>query len=315
MLVEVDDSVLEETRGMNALIEAVLASSPPIHTMDPVETRRQRKTGEGIFPLPVYSERAKNRVISSRGGDLTLRVFEAENPIGVFLHVHGGGWVLGSADQQDGPLQLIADTANVTVVSVEYRLAPEHPFPLPLEDTVDAAMWLLETGLGEYGVDRAILGGESAGAHLSLLTILKLRDTGVDISPFVGLNLNYGAYDLSGTPSQHQWGDRNLILSEPIARYFAEQLTPNMTTDDRQDPSISPLYADLSGLPPALFTVGELDMLFDDSLFMHTLWQKAGHESRLDVYPESVHGFNGFPSAMTDIAMQRQMAWLQERLG
>lgn len=314
MLVEVDDSVLEEAREMNALVEAVLASAPSIHTLDPVETRRQRATGEGIFPAPQLSDRAVNRTIKSRGGDLTLRVFESPNPSAVFLHIHGGGWVLGASNQQDLPLQAFADKAGITVLSVEYRLAPEAPFPLPVEDCVDAAKWVLETGLVEYGVEHVVLGGESAGAHLSMLTILKLRDEGVDISPFVGLNLNYGVYDMGGTPSARQWGDRNLILSDPIVRWFADQAMPNLTTEERQDPSLSPMYADLSGLPAALFSVGTLDLLHDDSVFMHALWQKAGLESQLDEYPESIHGFNGFPSQMTDIAMQRQLDWMLDRI-
>jgi acetyl esterase/lipase len=109
---------------------------------------------------------------------------------------------------------------------------------------------------------------------------------------FSGANLVYGCYDTTMTPSQRNWGERNLILSTPILEWFNDHYVP---MEKRSDPDVSPLYADLSNMPPALFTVGTLDPLLDDSLFMHARWVAAGNESELAVYPGGIHVFNLFP--------------------
>lgn len=315
MRVEADDAMLAETREFNSFIEQVLAGAPSIHTVDPVETRRQRALGEGVFPAPVRSDRAQDRTITADVGELRIRVIPTAEPSGLYLHFHGGGWVLGTTDQQDVILEDIATRANLTTVSVEYRLAPEHPYPAAADDTVAATEWVLDNALEEFGTDRIVMGGESAGAHLVVLTLMRLRDKGLDISAVLGANLCYGAYDLGGTPSRRRWGDRNLILSEPIVDWFLELFTPGMTAAERQAPELSPMFAEVTGLPPALFTVGDLDMLHDDSVFMHALWSAAGIESRLDIYPESIHGFNAFPTRISELANGRQIDWIRAILG
>lgn len=317
MIVELPDAALAEARQMNQFLEDVLESVPSVHTVDPVETRRARASGEGIFPEPVRVESARDDLVASPIGDVPIRVVapdRVEGVEGVYLHLHGGGWVLGAADQQDVRLAAIADALQVAVVSVDYRLAPEHPFPAAMEDCEAVARWLIDGGGAELGSERLLIGGESAGAHLSVLTLLRLRDSGVALDRFVGANLSYGAYDLGGTPSQRSWGERNLVLSGPIVGWFLEQCLPETSLEQRQDPTVSPLYADLAGLPPALFSVGTLDMLLDDSLFMSARWELAGNHAELDVYPEAIHGFNGFPSMLTTIANGRQDAFLRRCL-
>jgi acetyl esterase/lipase len=223
----------------------------------------------------------------------------------VYLHIHGGGWVLGSAFQQDVPLWTLANEASVAVVSVEYRLAPEHPFPAGPDDCEAAALWLVKSAAAEFGEaasTKLVIGGESAGAHLATLTLLRLRDRHAISSAFTAANLVFGVYDLSMTPSQRRWGERNLILSTPIMAWFYDYFLPGVTVEDRRDPQCSPLYADLDGMPPALFSVGALDPLLDDSLFMAARWEAAGNDATLRVYPEAVHGFNAFPMAIAGIA-------------
>ena len=102
----------------------------------------------------------------------------------------------------------------------------------------------------------ATIGGDSAGGHLSAVTLLRLRDRHAITGAFAAANLIYGAFDLSMTPSQRLWGERNLILSTPILHYFGDMFLPGMGDEARRDPDISPLYADLRDMPPALFTVG-----------------------------------------------------------
>jgi acetyl esterase/lipase len=213
---------------------------------------------------------------------------------------------------QDPLLAELADETGLCVVSVDYRLAPEHPYPAALDDCEDAALWLLRDGLDELGLpDVVTIGGDSAGGHLSATTLLRLRDrhghTGIRAA-----NLIYGAFDLSMTPSQRAWGERNLILSTPIIAWFVDLFLPASDPEARRDPAVSPLYADLRGLPPALFTVGSLDPLLDDSLFMHARWASAGNEASLRVWPEAVHGFNLFPLAVTAAARAAQHAFLRD---
>jgi acetyl esterase/lipase len=122
----------------------------------------------------------------------------------------------------------------------------------------------------------------------------------------------YGAYDLGLTPSARRFGSRNLILSTPILERFADYFAPAHL---RADPDVSPLRADLRGLPPALFTVGTLDPLLDDSLFMAARWRAAGGHAELAVYPGGVHAFNAFPIPLAMQANLRMLAFLKERAG
>ena len=244
---------------------------------------------------------AEERVIETDIGGLPVRVFVPDTVKGVYLHIHGGGWVLGWAHHQDIRLEEIAKECSAAVVSVDYRLAPEHPYPAGPDDCEAAAVWLVENAKSEFGADNIVIGGESAGGHLSVSTMLRMRDKH-DYTGFKGANLLYGVYDLSMTPSQANWGDLTLILSTPIMAWFYDHYVPE---DIRRDPDVSPIYADLTGMPPALFTVGTLDPLLDDTLFMRARWATAGIESELEVYPGAVHSFNDFPTDQAEQANSR----------
>ena len=308
----VTDSALEENRQFNARLEELLATVPSVDVLGAVETRRARAEGRSLFPAPEILPQGRDRAIPGRAGDLAVRVLVPDQVEGVFLHIHGGGWVLGGANQQDVGLWRLATQARVAVVSVDYRLAPEHPFPAGPDDCEDAALWLVERARSEFGTDRLAIGGESAGAHLSVLTLLRLRDRHGVRGAFGAASLVYGCYDLSMTPSQRLWGDRYLVLSGPVIRWFVEQFLPGVDPEARRSPGISPLYADLAGLPPAQFVVGTLDPLLDDSLFMAERWEAAGNESRLLVYPEAVHGFTLFPMQVAEQANKAQADFVRE---
>jgi acetyl esterase/lipase len=308
----VTESALEETRQFNARLEELLAGQPRVDVVGAEETRRARAEGRSLFPAPEILPQGQDRTIAGRSGELAVRVFVPDQAAGVFLHIHGGGWVLGGANQQDVGLWRLATEARVAVVSVDYRLAPEHPFPGGLHDCEDAALWLLERARSEFGTDRLIIGGESAGAHLSVLTLLRLRDRHGNRGAFSAASLVYGCYDLSMTPSQRRWGDRYLVLSEPVIRWFVAQFAPGAGAEALTSPEISPLYADLTGLPPAQFMVGTLDPLLDDTLFMAARWAAAGNESRLLVYPDAVHGFTLFPIQVAAAANRAQADFVRE---
>lgn len=284
-------SVDAETRKFNDELEAMLALLPDATQFTPDEIREAREEGTGPFGPIIRSDRAEDRVIDGPGGPLTLRQVVPDDVRGVYLHIHGGGWTLGAADHSDLINVAMADATGVAVVSVDYRLAPEFPYPAGPDDCEAAAMWLVENAVAEFGSDRLVIGGESAGAHLSAVTMLRMRDRH-GYAGWRAANLVYGAYDLAMTPSQAGWGERNLVLSTPIIEWFGYHFVP---PERNRDPDVSPLFADLAGLGPALFTVGTEDPLLDDTLFMAARWEAAGNEAEVAIYPGGIHAFDYFP--------------------
>jgi acetyl esterase/lipase len=196
------------------------------------------------------------------------------------------------------------------VVSVQYRLAPEHPWPACAEDCEAAALW----ALGEFG-GPMLIGGESADGHLSAVTLLRLRARGL-AGQVAGMVLNYGVYDLRLTPSMANWGERYLVLSTPVVAWFCDNLLPGGARPPvgRGNPAVSPLMADLGGLVPALFQVGTCDPLIDDTLFMSRRWRAAGNRAELAIYPGGVHAFDMFDLAIAHASRARQDAFLNARV-
>jgi len=195
----------------------------------------------------------------------------------------------------------LARVTGCAVFAADYRLAPEFPYPAGPDDCEAAALWLIENASSEYGTDRLLIGGESAGAHLSALTLLRLRDRHALGDRFCGANLVFGAYDLGLTPSARGVGPApgSDILDPEEIRFMVEQFTPGMPLEDRRRPDISPLYADLRGMPPALFTVGTADHLLDDTLFMADRWLAAGNSAEVLVYPDAPHACIGVGTVLT----------------
>lgn len=309
-----DDATLAEARSFNDALADVLAAQPQLHTVPPERSRRARREGRTVWPRPVFSPRARDLSVPARSGAIRVRVLAPdEQATGVYLYLHGGGWVLGSCDEQDDRLWALVEATGLCVASVDYRLAPEHPYPAGPDDCEDAAVWLLERGLTELRVpDRIAIGGESAGAHLAVTTLLRLRDRHGVSGAFQAANLDCGVYDLSGTPSNRRRSDRHPMLSAQDRTWFARSFIGERGLEELRDPDLSPLYADLHDLPAALFTVGDLDPLLDDSLFMAARWQSAGNRAELRVWPESLHGFTAFPIALARAASDAQHAFLRE---
>jgi len=303
-------AVSAETQAFNERLEAMLAEVPPVHEV-PVEIVRQaRAEGKGALPIggPLDGSYWQD-IPGAEGGPARVRISDPDGaPKGHYLHIHGGGWTIGQAEQYDKPNQALARTTGCRVYSVHYRLAPEHPWPLPYDDCMAAARWLLDTVDGPV-----VIGGESAGAHLTAATALGLRDEGL-AGRVAGLVLNYGVFDLRGTPSVRRWGARYLVLSTPVMEFFFENIDPG--AKHRDGPGLSPLLADLADLPPALFVIGTMDPLLDDTLFMAARWQAAGNRAELAVYPGGVHAFDMFDElAIAQDARARQAAFIQAAIG
>jgi acetyl esterase/lipase len=312
---EVDQQDIDEARAFNAKLDAILASMPPLDTVAPELTRQQRRAGTPIAPAPVFLRGALDIEVPGPVSPIKVRIIHPDQkPTGIYLHLHGGGWTLGAHDMQDEALKLLANETGLVAASIGYGLAPERPYPDGPDDCEAAVLHLLEHGPRLLDAPSWFaIGGESAGAHLSVVTLLRLRDRHGIKNRIGAANLVFGVYDLNGTPSQILMEDRQ-VLSRPILRWFGDTFLPSRSFEERRDPDISPLYANLTDMPRALFTVGTMDRLIDDSLFMAERWRIAGNVADLAIYPEGLHGFSGYPISLARKANARQFEFLRGAL-
>jgi acetyl esterase/lipase len=303
-------AVSAETRALNDEIVRRLEAEPTGLTIPQIRERRIQ--GIGAFPAAPKSPRAETLRVDGPAGKIDLRVIAPNSPRGILFHIHGGGWSIGAPDQNDPLLEHMADNAGLACVSVKYRLGPEHPYPAGPDDCEAAALWVVREGVKRFGVTKLAIGGESAGGHLSAVTLLRLRDRH-KLTPFSAAFLNYGAFDLGMTPSARNWGPEKLVLNTAGIVAFGKSFLPPGT--DTRDPDVSPLYADLRGMPPALFTVGTRDPLVDDSLFMAPRWLGAGNVAELAIHPGACHGFLNLPSKVRGDALARIADFSKRHVG
>ena len=273
------------------------------------EYRQLRANGTTILPGTIYLPDATDISIPSRDRDRSIpcRILRPQTEAvvdGVLMHVHGGGWCLGDAKSQDTLLQDVANAHNLVCISVGYRLAPEFPFPSGPQDCFDVAEWLVDHAQQRFGAPLCFVGGESAGAHLSLLVVLYMLQHGIGrYSEFrlKGLLLHYGCFSLRWLPSVYEVSRRvpSLVLDLRILSAFRDAFVPGWTDATLDKAELSPLYAELDRLrgklPPTLFTCGTEDYLLDDTLFMSTRWLVAGGEVTVKIIPGAPYGFMSFP--------------------
>jgi len=291
----------EELAQVEAENERVLAELPdqPVDPEDPACLARLR--GDTWWYEPRSDDATDEEVEGIR-----LRIFDPGEARATYVRIHGGGWVYGAYDAEDVYSWRLAREAGVAVVSVDYRLAPESPWPAPNDDCEAVARWALEHGGERFGASPVFVGGESSGAHLALITALRIRDAGLSLA---GANLVGGIYDLSGVPSvRHFKGPDPLGLSEPVVEWYARCYLG--ASADRRDPDASPLWAKLAGLPPVLLSTGRRDPLIDNSHFLADRLELAGVETRLDLYPAGMHGFEILSPIQAARFHARVAAWV-----
>jgi acetyl esterase len=293
---------VEEAREFNAKKAAVDGATP---TPDPKTPEGLAQARAALAPRPAPpGPPARERIVEAGGREVTVRIMEPQErpPRGVLLDIYGGGFFMGSAKRGDTRNRFLADAAGIATVAVEYRRAPEDPYPAAPDDCETAALWLLGAAEDLFGTRRLAIGGASAGANLALTTLLRLRERGL-ADAFLATVLIYGAFDLSGrTPAGRA------IADEPFLDLYLDGV------EDRTDPDVSPIFGDLRDLPPALLVVGTEDVMFEDSLAMAGRLAAAGAEVELRVFPESPHGFASFPIAMGRAAIGGVASWLEERV-
>jgi len=256
-------------------------------------------------------------VADGPGGELRLHIFAPDHPArAVMVRIHGGGWV-GGAPEDDAALNdHLCRTCQVAIVSPEYRLAPENGITIldEIEDCLAAARWAHQSA-SRFETERMMIAGTSGGAHLAAATLLRLRDTNDPaFTAIIAAHFDSGLYDVSGTPSQRLATDETLIVTPMWLEAFRELAFPGHDLEQLRDPALSPLYADLRGLPPAMFVVGALDPLLDDSLFMASRWQAAGNQATVEAWPEGAHTFTNMGTPLAEAALARTTAWISETL-
>jgi len=292
------------------------ADTPKMWELTPAQAREQSERFFAPFNAggPQMAEVRDLRVPGRRGA-MRARFYVPRNapaPSPGLLYLHGGGFVIGSIATHDRLARELAERLGARVLSLEYGLAPEHPYPQGLDDCVDAARWALAHA-AELALDpaRLVIGGDSAGASLSASTLLRLRDEG---SPpvFRAAILLYGRFTVGETESMRAWGDRELILSRRQMKWFSDAYTG---TAPQPGPYLAPAKADLRGLPPAILIVGTLDPLLSDSRILAAVLEKAGVPAELHVYEDGIHAFLQIPTFdMTRDALDKIAAFVRRSI-
>jgi len=234
----------------------------------------------------------RDGVISRNGPEIPFRLYRnsppgAADPVVVFFH--GGGFVLGDLDSHDVVCRLLCEGSGCTVIAIDYRRAPEHPFPAAVDDALDAALWI-QANAAALGVDqrRMALAGDSAGANLATVTALAMKREGLEPAA-----LQILLYPVTDQHGRHESKDRfatGYLLTRSSLDYYASRYLPRES--DRQDWRASPLLADnLAGLPEALVLTAGFDPLVDEGEAYALRLAQAGVRTTLRRFPGQVHGF------------------------
>ncbi|GIW18377.1 MAG: lipase [Tepidiforma sp.] len=271
--------------------QAEAAGVPPLWELEPQVARANAEVSFQAFnqPLP-QSVTITDRTIPGPAGEIPVKIFTpaGSGPFPLVVYFHGGGWVIGSPATHTKLCAELAEGAGAVVVSVHYRLAPEHTPPAQLDDCVAAVRWAVDHA-AELNADgsRFALAGDSAGGNLAACAALRLRDEG---GPQARLQLLlYGA--LTGNndlPSVHENAEGKILTRQAMDWFYRHYLSGGA---DPKDPYIFPIHGNLAGLPPAHLIVGTLDPLLDDSKLYAEALQKAGVPAKLSIYQDQPHIF------------------------
>ncbi|PTL84894.1 alpha/beta hydrolase [Vitiosangium sp. GDMCC 1.1324] len=278
-----------------ATVAFMKATNERIIHLDAVTQRAEMEA----MTLPSRAlERVRREQVSAGGVPAEWFIPREGASGGVVLYLHGGSYVFGSTRTHGDLIARIALGTGAKVLGLNYRLAPEHPFPAPVEDTLAAYRWLLSTGVRP---EQVVFSGDSAGGGLAIAALVALRDEGtplpagaVVIAPWVDLECRGESVERN---ARYDWGDRAMLLH--WAKWY-------LGTADARAPLASPLHADLSGLPPLFVHVGSAELQHDDGVRITEKARAAGVEVHLEVWPEMVHNFQtfgeGFPEAVRGTA-------------
>ncbi len=309
-----DDRWDPEMRAARQAMDEEAAKFPPVLLTPPFGASRAVNEhlammwGQGGPEMPESAE----GWVMARGRRVQCRVHRpsSDRSLPVMIWFHGGGWVFQSIDTHDRLVREYAAASGVAVVSVDYALAPEARFPIAVLECAEVVRKIHETGTA-WGLDpsRIVLGGDSAGGNLAFATALKLRDDG---GPSLrGILTPYPVTSCDFTsPSYVEFAEGYGLTTAAMQAYWGLYLRDE---SDRLSPLAAPLLADVSGLPPTLIQLAELDVLRSDGEAMAAKLRRSGADATLEVYPGVLHGFMRLtqPLAKARSAVASAASWLK----
>lgn len=283
------------------LIETLDSGFPPVHTMTGAQARAAIHSRFVANPQPEPVASVADHQIPVDNGRIDVRVYrpDASEPLPLLVYAHGGGFVFCDLDSHDGLCRNLANLVPAVVVSVDYRLAPEHRWPTAAEDLYAATRWAVDHA-ADFGADpsRVVVGGDSAGGNLAAVTTLMARDRGgpnlaaqLLLYPVISADFDTDSYRLFG---------RGFYNPRPALQWYWDQYVPQV--GDRQNPYASPLHADHHGLPPAVVILAGHDPLRDEGIAYSDALEAAGVPVTRRPFDGGIHGFMTMP--MLDIAHQ-----------
>lgn len=283
------------TPAMRGVLERMArAGRPPLHALTPAQARAFYEAGANVLDLPPHRmARVEALTIPARdGAPLVAELVVPHRPPhraapGVLLYFHGGGFVVGSVRTHAALCRHLAHLAGCAVLSLDYRLAPEHRFPTAVHDAFDALAWLRGAAAG-LGLDpaRIAVGGDSAGGTLAVVTALQARDAGWPLA--LQLLFYPGCSAWQDTPSHRRFGHGFLLEAETIQWFFRHYLDDSQREDWRFAPLLAP---DFDGVAPAWIGLAECDPLVDEGILLADALRMAGVAVDLEIYRGVTHEF------------------------
>jgi acetyl esterase len=299
-----------------AMIDRTVALNlPPASQMTPAQARESVRQRSVALPREDVAS-VRDHQVPLQGGAIVVRVFtpRGTGPKPALVYFHGGGWVTGDIETHEGICRTLANAADCVVASVDYRCAPEHPFPTAAEDAYAATRWVVEQAR-DLGVDarRLAVAGDSSGGNLAAAVALMARDRG---GPALALQvLIYPVTDHDFERPSYTENAEGYLLTAASMRYYWDQYVPNVA--DRMNPYVSPMRArSLAGLPPALVITAEYDPLRDEGEAYAQALAAAGVSVAHSRYPGMIHAFFRFTNvldaaraAVAEVVAALQKAW------
>lgn len=281
------------TPTMRLLLERMArAPYPPLHTLSPRAAKAAyAKAAEVLEVSRPRLARVQELTIPARdGAQLRARLLapDSTSKLPVLLYLHGGGFTIGSIDTHDTLCRVLAQRSGAAVLTVDYRLAPEHRFPTAVNDAWDALRWLAGAGAAGLGLDaaRIAVGGDSAGGTLAAVSAIQARDAGLPLA--LQLLIYPGTTAHQDTPSHASYADGPMLDKAEIDWFFAQYIDPS----EREDWRFAPLLADdVEGVAPAWIGLAECDPLVDEGVLYGDKLRMAGVAVELEIYRGVVHGF------------------------
>ncbi|MFZ5568500.1 MAG: alpha/beta hydrolase [Pseudomonadota bacterium] len=280
------------TPAMHQLLDRMARTRQlPLHALTPQQARQVYEMGSGMLDIPGHRlARVEELSIPTRdGAAIAARLYApAQERLPVLLYFHGGGFTIGSVATHDALCRHLSHLSHCAVVSVDYRLAPEHKFPTAANDAWDALQWLVREAraLGLDGT-RIAVGGDSAGGTLAIVCAIEARDAGLPLA--LQLLFYPGCAAHQDTPSHKTFAEGFVIGEEQISYFFNHYVN---SPADRDDWRFAPLLAqDVEGLAPAWIGLAECDPLVDEGVLYADKLRAAGVEVDLEIYRGVVHEF------------------------